>query len=196
MNIDKLIKKEVKKKENKSKINFGYSIFGVTKDMEFRKWLNYESNEEKEKKELFSINFENLTLNQIEELKIYNEEKIYSNLFNKYEFNTKECNYEDYLMIYNYMNTHSIEALMAKKLTQKEIEIANNKVMELFLQLNKDQINEYLLSFNTLNNPDEYYNMNIIDAYIFHRLGNIYLENKIIPVNDLINSNSKILVLQ
>ncbi len=194
INIDKIIKKDLKKK-NKSKLFLNNPLFNVTLDMEFAKWLSYENNDENERRKyLLSLNIEELTKDQIEELKIYNNEKIYSRLFNKYAYNIEELSDEEYIEVCNYMNTHSIEDLMNSKLNKDELIILRDKIVELYASLNKNDLYNYLINYNTLNDINSYKNMSIYDSFIFHYLANVYIENNITNINQIMNNDSKIYV--
>lgn len=187
--IDKIIKKELKKKK-KSKIILNNSLFNVTPDMEFAKWLDYKSIEEQNRIDYLSkLSIEELTNNQIEELKFFNEQKIYSRLLNKYAYNLNECSNDEYFLACTYMKTHSIDDLMNNKLTLLEQKIAKDKIYELYNKLSTKDILNYLNSFNTSNDINAYKNMNIIDSYIFHYLSNLVIDNKITIIDSTMINN-------
>ena len=198
--IDKIVKKELKKK-NKSKIILNKPLFNVTTDMEFAKWLDYETQEDINKiNYLLSLPIEKLTNEQVEDLKIYNERKVYSKLFSKYAYHLQDCSNEEYIEVYNYMKTHSIEELMNNKLTKEEIEKSNIKIVEIIIGLSKNEIYKYLNDFNTTNDIDAYKNMNIIDSYIFHHLSSLLAINKVFSFIDKVGtdiniSNNKVYTL-
>ena len=191
--IDKIIKKELKKKGNKSKIIPNNLLYNVSVDMEFAKWLGYENKNIKERKKyLLSLSIEELNKKQIEELKEYNEEIIYSNLLNKYAYHLEECSDEEYTLCAIYINTHSIEELMKSKLSNDEIKYCNEVITKLFMNTNKSELNEYLMSFNTLYDINAYKNMSMLDSYIFHQLSKLLIQNNIISINDQINNSNNI----
>ena len=189
--IDRIVKKELKKKK-KAKVLLGNSLYSVTSDMEFAKWLKYETVEEKN---ILALPIETLTLDQIEELKKINERRIYSRIFNKYAYNLEECSNEEYIVVYDYMKTHFIEDLMEERLTPLELSYAKDKIAKIYISFDSKQLNSYLDSFNTVNDKDAYKNMDIIDSYIFHYLSKTFIESKMKSTNNTIEPDVKIYTL-
>lgn len=144
------------------------SFFNIPLEVEFEKWLNYIPDFEKRRKDfLYSIPIKKLSFNEFEELKLYQEQDIYSKIF--------ENNYteKENTLLHNYMNSHSIFELMNSKLTKNEIEFCKARINEIILNYSENELIKYLNNFTI----EKYKNMNIIDAYIFHHIANFYKNN-------------------
>ena len=159
-------------------------ISGVTTDIEFDKWLNYETDEEKNKKKyLLSLDIEKLDNNQIEELKIYNEQDIYSQIINKYTYNIEECTKEECDAAIEYICSHSLDSIINNKIKEEDKKLADNKVTKMFLYMNKRELSDFINSYNNQN----FKNINIIDAYIYHQVSVLY--NKMIEQEEKVSNN-------
>lgn len=175
MSIRKIMRNELAKSGGNAKIITGNVILDVSPDIEFAKWLAYEPEFEKKRKEyLLSKTPDSLTIDELDELKKYKEYKIYSHIFQKYAYDVKKCSQKEYIAACDYMEKHKIETLMLKKLTEQEIIYGNNKAKALFSSMTEKECREYLNNGNTRMNLENYLNMSMLDSYIFHLISNMF----------------------
>lgn len=161
-----------KKTENSNNFLLNVSIY-----MEYAKILEYSSDYDIKRKEyLLSLNIEEYTHNQIEELKKFNEEKSYFKKFNRYIENAKDLIKEDLVLIKDYIKNNKLDDIYKRKLTKKEFISCEKKIKQIVNNYTNEQILDVLLSYNTFD-INNYKNMSITDAYIFHKLKEKYLQN-------------------
>ena len=187
-NIRKIMINEMSKSGGKIKYLHGGSMPNIEADIEFYKWLSYEPIFEKNEIDyLNSIKPENLTLEQLEELKRYRTNKVYAQLFYKYIFGN-ELTSEEYKIVCDFMFKNSIFKIIQYKLTKEEIEIAKEQAMKLFSEMTKNECQNYLESRNTRNHRKEFLNMSMIDAFVFHLISDMAIKRGTKDINSLIES--------
>lgn len=187
-NIRKIMINEMSKSGGKIKYLYGGSMPNIEADIEFYKWLSYEPIFEKNEMDyLNSIKPENLTLEQLEELKRYRTNKVYVQLFYKYIFGS-ELTSEEYKIVCDFMFKNSIFKIIQYKLTKEEIEIAKVQAMKLFSEMTKTECQNYLESRNTRNHRKEFLNMSMMDAFVFHLISDMAIKRSTKDTNSLIES--------
>lgn len=143
-------------------------IHNVSPDIEWFKWLSYESEFERERIRYFdSKKVSELSYEELEEATRYNKNKVFSRLFKLYR--TNELSNEDRIKVYDYMCNESIENLMLSKLTKEELRYANEEI-ERLSKISKDELREKV---KREQNEDEYERLSMIDSYILHVISDI-----------------------
>ena len=144
--------------------------------LEYYALINYKSNYDIErKKQLLSLNIEKLSRLEIEELKKYNEDEIYSKVFTRYFNHETNSIRSDQLLIEDYIKFNDLDDIAKRKFTQKELKLCDEQVKKLSL-LSEEQIKEYINRYNIdIINSDD---INVFDLYICYKLRKKILENK------------------
>ena len=164
-------------------------ISGVTTDIEFDKWLSYESDEYKKRKlELLSLDIERLDNKQIEELKKYNEDSIYSRVINKYTYDVDSCTHKEYNAAVEYICSHSLDDLINRRISKEDKKIGDDKFNTMFLYMNKNNLLNFINNYTNQNFKD----ISIIDAYVYHKALNLYA--KLVEQEDKKSKNSNGLI--
>lgn len=154
--------------ENGAKIIHGENIGNVDPYIEWIKWLSYIPEFEKKRIEYFdSKKISELTYEELEEASRYSRNKIFARLFKIY--GTSECSEEDYMKVYDYMCSESIEKLMLSKLTSEELRYAKQEITKLS-KVSKEQIRAKL---NEEEKPEKYECLSMVDSYILHIISKI-----------------------
>lgn len=153
---------------NGAKIIHGENIGNVDPYIEWIKWLSYIPEFEKKRIEYFdSKKISELTYEELEEASRYSRNKIFARLFKIY--GTSECSEEDYMKVYDYMCSESIEKLMLSKLTSEELRYAKQEITKLS-KVSKEQIRTKL---NEEQKPEKYEQLSMVDSYILHVISKI-----------------------
>lgn len=153
---------------NGAKIIHGENIGNVDPYIEWIKWLSYIPEFEKKRIEYFdSKKISELTYEELEEASRYSRNKIFARLFKIY--GTSECSEEDYMKVYDYMCSESIEKLMLSKLTSEELRYAKQEITKLS-KVSKEQIRTKL---NEEQKPEKYERLSMVDSYILHIISKI-----------------------
>lgn len=153
---------------NGTKIIHGGNIGNVDPYIEWIKWLSYIPEYEKKRIEYFdSKKISELTYEELEEASRYSRNKIFARLFKIY--GTRECSEEDYMKVYDYMCSESIEKLMLSKLTSEELRYAKQEITKLS-KVSKEQIRTKL---NVEQKPEKYEQLSMVDSYILHVISKI-----------------------
>lgn len=154
--------------DNGTKIIHGGNIGNVDPYIEWIKWLSYIPEYEKKRIEYFdSKKISELTYEELEEASRYSRNKIFARLFKIY--GTRECSEEDYMKVYDYMCSESIEKLMLSKLTSEELRYAKQEITKLS-KVSKEQIRTKL---NVEQKPEKYEQLSMVDSYILHVISKI-----------------------
>ncbi len=156
------------------KVIHGQCIGQINPYIEWIKWLSYESKYEIELchlvEEKTNVEIPDDELEQVNKIK---RNRVFANLFKKY--GTSECSKEEYMMVYNYMCTESIEQLMISKLSTQELSYAKEKIIY-FSQLPSEELSKKI---DKEKKEDVYYQLSMVDAYILHMISNInFARNK------------------
>lgn len=153
---------------NGAKIIYGENIGNVDPYIEWIKWLSYIPEYEKKRIEYFdSKKISELTYEELEEASRYSRNKIFARLFKIY--GTSECSEEDYMKVYDYMCSESIEKLMLSKLTSEELRYAKQEITKLS-KVSKEQIRAKL---NEEQKLEKYERLSMVDSYILHIISKI-----------------------
>lgn len=156
--------KEYHKLYNQNFKNNKDILSGVTTDIEFDKWLSYETEEEKQRKNyLRFLDIKNN--NQINELKKYEDEEKLSKIINKFTYNVEECNNEEYNTALEYIYSQSIEKLIERKIDEKTKKEADIEITRMFIYMGEKDLSNYIDSFTNQNFKD----ISIKDAYKYHQ---------------------------
>ena len=175
--FNRIMAKEMIKMGVNCKIIHG-NIFGnISPDIEWNKWLSYESEFEKKRIEyLDSKRVSELSYEELEEAIGYRKNKIFAELFKIY--GTSECFQEDYMKVYDYMCNESIEKLMLKKLTSEELKYAREEITRLS-KVSKEQLSAKVKDEQI---REKYEQLSMVDSYILHI---IYDINYVRSLSDL-----------
>ncbi len=161
MYFDMLLE-EMAKSKGKVKIIHG-NIFGISPIIEWIKWLNYEPQFEKKRIEhLNSKVFSELSCEEINEVYNYKRNKLFAKLFKDYW--EDKCSEEDYIKVYNYMCSESIENLMLMKLNHEELEDAKKEITRLS-KMSKEQLDAKIKEGIKAENYEQ---LSMVEAYILH----------------------------
>ena len=166
--FNRIMAKEMIKMGVNCKIIHG-NIFGdISPDIEWNKWLSYESEFEKNWIEyLDSKRVSELSYEELEEAIGYRKNKIFVELFKIY--GTSECFQEDYMKVYDYMCNESIEKLMLKKLTSEELKYAREEIT----RLNKVSKEQLSVKVKYEQIREKYEQLSMVDSYILHVISKI-----------------------
>ena len=168
MSIDKIIAKEMADSNSKTfPLKYGINYY-----IEWLKWLDYIPEfENKRRQELESKKIDELSLEELNELKKYLKQSRMLELFKLY--GTNNISKEDYMMVYNYMKDCSIEDLMLSKLSKEELLYAKEKI-ESLKELSTLELKENILDKNKKN----FEKLSMVDAYIFHMISKVFYARK------------------
>jgi len=146
--------------------------------LEWLKWLSYVPNFEKEKLALLDTKkVSELTWGELDYVISRKRNNMLAGLFKSY--GTGECTEEEYLTVYNFMRTESIEKLMLSKLTLEEIEYAKSEIA----RLSKVPQEELSKKVNEEKKPENYESLPMVDAYILHIIAEADFANRMNRVN-------------
>lgn len=134
---------------------------------EWVKWLSYETEYEKERKQIvYSKTGKDLTIDELSELNVFKYRNYMKELLIKYE--NKECTKEEYMTVYDYLGG-SITDLMLDKLSADELEYAETQIA--VISSSKEEVLEKLINLEC----SIYDELTMVDAYILHML--IYMQH-------------------
>lgn len=142
-------------------------------DIQWAKWLAYEPESEKNLCNS-SISITELDIEQLKKLKTMKEQKMYSEIMNKYAFHYDQITKEENILAYRYMQSHSIFDLILQKLTKEELELGNKQATLFIEQSSKEEMKNYLDNLNPNHNLDNYLKMDMVDAYTFYLIARHY----------------------
>ena len=181
--FNRIIAKEMFRMGINTKIVHGNVIGNISPDVEWIKWLSYDSEFEKKRIEyLNSKKISELSYEELEEAIRYRRNKIYSRLFKIY--GTNECSEEDYMKVYDYMCNESIEELMLKKLTSEELRYARQEITRLS-KVPKEQLSDKV---NEEQKLEKYEQLSMVDSYILHIISDINYARSISDLNRKIDA--------
>ncbi len=142
------------------------------------KWLSYEPEFEKERiLYLESKKVSELSYEELNEVLIYKRNKLLVELFKRYGI--KESSVEEYMLIYDYMNSHSIEELMLAKMTNEELRYAKEEITRLSGGT-KEQLQA------KINEGKQLDKLGMVDSYILYVISNIDYERSMLLLNQKI----------
>lgn len=176
--FNRIMAKEMIKMGVNCKIIHG-NIFGnISPDIEWIKWLSYESEFEKKRIEyLDSKRVSELSYEELEEAIGYRKNKIFAELFKIY--GTSECFQEDYMKVYDYMCNESIE-----KLTSEELKYAREEITRLS-KVSKEQLSAKVKDEQI---REKYEQLSMVDSYILHIISDINYVRSLSDLNKKIEA--------
>lgn len=176
--FNRTMAKEMFRMGIRTEVVHGNVIGNISPDVEWIKWLSYESEFEKNRIEyLNSKKISELSYEELEEVISYRRNKIYGRLFKIY--GTSECSEEDYMKVYDYMCNESIEKLMLKKLTSEELRYARQEITRLS-KVPKEQLSAKVNEEQIL---EKYEQLSMVDSYILHIISDINYARSISDLN-------------
>lgn len=181
----------IAKKGGHVKVICNQETGNIPADVEWMKWLSYESVFERKRMEYFdSKKVSELSYEELEEASKYSKNRAFAKLFKIY--GTDKCSEEDYLKVYDYMAHESIENLMLSKLTFEELQYAKQEITRLG-KVSKEQLSTKI---SEEQQPEKYEQLSMVDSFILHFISkmnfarnmddfNRQLENKIAQNNNM-----------
>ena len=181
-NFNRMMAKELAKTGSNVKIIHGPVIDNIKPDIEWLKWLSYESEYEKNKMELLnSKKISELSYEELIEICRYRKNKIMAELFQKYR--TGKCSEAEYLKVYDFMCNESLEELMLSKLTKEELHYAKQEIARLS-KLSKEQLSTKIKEEQQ---REKYEQLSMVDSYILHLISNFNYAQSLADFNILLN---------
>lgn len=189
MSVNRVMAKALSK--SNYKVIHGKIIGQINPYIEWIKWLSYESEYEKQLCDLvdgkISLENSNDELCKVDKIK---RNRMFLRLFKKY--GTSECSEKEYMMVYDYMCTESIENLMMSKLSSTELNYAKEKIIY-FSQLPSEELSKKVHEEQLEN---VYNKLSMVDSYILHMISNINFNRSMEilekEINTQININNEI----
>lgn len=182
MMINRVMAKALSK--SNVKVIHGQQCLGqITPYTEWIKWLSYESKDEKQ-----IIDFGNtestskISYDELNEVRRINRNRVMANLFKKY--GTGECSKKEYIIVYDYMCTESIENLMTSKLSPKELSYAKEKIAH-YSSLPEAELNKKV---QEQQKKEIYDQLSMVDSYILHMLSKINFARSLKRLNNEIGA--------
>ena len=143
----------------------------ISPDIEWMKWLSYETEFEKKRMEyLDSKKVSELSMEEAKEVSMYKKNKLLAKLFPIY--GTKECSVEDYMKVYDFMCQESIEKFILSKLTSEELQYAKQEISRL-CKVPTEELRAKVIEEKRVEN---YEKLSMVDAYILHIILNVHYE--------------------
>lgn len=151
-----------------AKIIYGEIIGNVDPYIEWIKWLSYVPEFQQSRiKELNSKKIEDMSLEELDEVRNYKNQKRMLKLFKIY--GSSDISKEEYMEVYNYMVNQSIDELMLSKLTSEELNYAREQIQH-YSQIPKDELKKKV---KTEQKEDNYKKLSMVDSYILHIISRI-----------------------
>ncbi len=164
-NSNETIIREMARLDGNIKVFKGPITNNLTPDIYWIKWLSYIPDIEKKRMEYFDTKkVSDLSFEEIEEINRYKSNKEFARLFKIY--GTDECSEDDFIKVYKYMCSESIEKLMHSKLTAEELEQANKEINKL-INLPKNELANKIKKVRT---AEDYNALSMVDAYIYYMI--------------------------
>lgn len=130
--------------------------------------------------ELNSKILNELTTQEIEQYLKIKKQRAMSELFVKYR--NKDCTKKEHDQVIKFMD-NSLKSFMRERLTEEEIKKSYILLGE-FEQMSKSELNEYIDK-----QKNNYYNLNVFEAYILYEVREISYNRDNSELNDRIRSN-------
>lgn len=150
--------------------------------IEWIKWLEYEPEFLKLRiQELTSKEIENLSLDELEEIKKYKFQERILKLFKRY--GTKYISKDGYMEVYDYMSNNKIEDLMLSKLTKEEL-ISAKEQIKYYSKIPHKELTEKV---RIEKEEETYKKLSMVDSYILHMICRIDYRRNMIKLDNEIN---------
>lgn len=182
MNLGRMMAREMAGSGNMTLV--GDVTGNVNPYIEWIKWLEYEPEFLKLRiQELTSKEIENLSIDELEEIKKYKYLERILGLFKIY--GTKEISKDGYMEVYDFMVNNKIEDLMLSKLTKEELISAKEKI-EYYRKISHKELREKV---RIEKKEENYKKLLMVDSYIIHMLCKIDSFRNIIKLNSQIDEH-------
>ena len=146
----------------------GECVGNVDPYIEWIKWLSYIPKFQKERMQyLNSKAVEELTLEEIDELRTYRYQHRMLELFKIY--GTNKISKKEYMEVYNFMESESIDDLMLSKLSKQEIKYAKEQI-QYFSKISNEELRKKV---KIEQKEENYQNLPMVDSYILHIISRI-----------------------
>lgn len=151
-----------------TKMICGEVIGNIEPYVEWIKWLSYVPEFQQAKiQKLSSKKIEAMSLEELNEIKKYKKQKRMLDLFKIYGSST--ITKEEYMEVYDYMSTQSIDELMISKLTSEELKYAREKI-QIYRKIPKDDLRKKV---ENEQKDENYKKLSMVDSYILHIISRI-----------------------
>lgn len=151
-----------------AKMISGDCVGQINPYIEWVKWLSYEPEFEKEMMDyLEAKDASEITLEEEAKRHLIIRNRLFAPLFKKY--GSDNCSKEEYMQVYDFMCTESIEELMLSKLTSEELKYAKKRIVKLS-KLPEEELSEKV---HKGQKEEVYNNLSMVDSYILHIISKI-----------------------
>ncbi len=166
-----------------AKVIHGEVIGNVDPYMEWIKWLSYVPEFQKVRiQELNSKPVEELTLEELDEIRSYNSQIRMLELFKRY--GTSKISQDEYMEVYDFMVNQSIDELMLSKLSSKELKYAKAQIQHLS-QIPSEELREKV---SEEQKEENYATLSMVDSYILHIVSRVNFARSMTKLNSEIES--------
>lgn len=160
------------------KIIHGEVIGNVDPYIEWIKWLSYVPEFQKARiQELNSKKVEEMTLEELDELRAYKSQLRMLGLFKIY--GTSEISKDKYMEVYDFMVNQSIDELMLSKLSSEELRYAKDQI-QYFSQIPSEELRKKV---NEEQKADNYEILSMVDSYILHIISRVNFARSMAKLN-------------
>lgn len=160
------------------KIIHGEVIGNVDPYIEWIKWLSYVPEFQKARiQELNSKRVEEMTLEELDELRAYKSQIRVLGLFKIY--GTNKISKDEYMEVYDFMVNQSIDELMLSKLSFEELRYAKDQI-QYFSQIPSEELRKKV---NEEQKADNYENLSMVDSYILHIISRVNFARSMSKLN-------------
>ena len=161
-----------------AKVIHGEIMGNVDPYIEWIKWLSYVPTFQQLRiKELNSKKIEDVSLEELDEIRNYKKQKRMSKLFRIY--GSSDISKEEYMEVYNYMVNQSIDELMLSKLTSEELKYAREQI-KYYSQISKEELRK---KAKTEQKEDNYKKLSMVDSYILHMISKIDFSRSLVELD-------------
>ncbi len=166
-----------------TKIISGEIIGNVNPYIEWVKWLSYLPDFQKARiQELNSKIVEELTLDELDEIRAYKNQIRMLNLFKIY--GTSEISKKEYMEVYDFMLNQSIDELMLSKLSSEELRYAKDQI-QYFCQIPNEELRKKV---NEEQKADNYEKLSMVDSYVLHIVSRVNFARNMARLNNEIEA--------
>ncbi len=150
------------------KVIHGEVMGNVDPYIEWIKWLSYVPKFQKTRiQELSSKTVEELSLDELDEIRAYKSQIRMLGLFKIY--GTDKISKEEYMEVFDFMEKQSIDKLMLNKLSTEELKFAKEQI-QYFSYVSSKELRKKV---EEEQKEDNYKNLSMVDSYILHIISRI-----------------------
>ena len=159
--------------DNGVKVIHGNVIGNVNPYIEWIKWLSYVPEFQRKRiNELNNKTVEDLTIEELDEIRAYKNQVRILKLFKIY--GTNQISKDEYMEVYDFMVNQSIDKLMLSKLTSEELKYAKAQI-KYFSQIPSEELRKKV---SEEQKKEIYQNLPMVDSYILHIISKVdFLRN-------------------